>query len=173
MVTLKVNYNGLTRRFKLPLRDMGAGTLEDKVRLIHPHIVACILPTTSTHGALSQELDTLYTTHFLFSGLTEHICVFLPRYYPTTRADSNPVRSERFWQSPQSPSAQSNGTPIQRPPMSSLTPLIYQYTSSSIEQPRLSKSSSFELLGTTSRKRRRHRSPFLLKTSQSHLCPRL
>lgn len=32
LVTLKVNYQGSTRRFKLPLRDLGATTLEDKVR---------------------------------------------------------------------------------------------------------------------------------------------
>jgi next to BRCA1 gene 1 protein len=30
-ITLKVNYDGITRRFKLPLRELGASTLEDKV----------------------------------------------------------------------------------------------------------------------------------------------
>ena len=33
-VTLKVNYDGTTRRTKLPLRDLGASSLEDKVRHI-------------------------------------------------------------------------------------------------------------------------------------------
>jgi len=32
LVTLKVNFQGSTRRFKLPLRDLGATSLEDKVR---------------------------------------------------------------------------------------------------------------------------------------------
>ncbi|KAK7943745.1 ZZ type zinc finger domain-containing protein [Apiospora aurea] len=32
LITLKVNYDGNTRRFKLPLRDLGANTLDDKVR---------------------------------------------------------------------------------------------------------------------------------------------
>lgn len=32
LVTLKVNFQGTTRRFKLPLRDLGASSLEDKVR---------------------------------------------------------------------------------------------------------------------------------------------
>ncbi|KAK8069144.1 hypothetical protein PG994_005760 [Apiospora phragmitis] len=32
LITLKVNYDGSTRRFKLPLRDLGASTLDDKVR---------------------------------------------------------------------------------------------------------------------------------------------
>lgn len=32
MVTLKVNVEGSNRRFKLPLRDLGANTLPDKVR---------------------------------------------------------------------------------------------------------------------------------------------
>lgn len=32
IVTLKVNFQGGTRRFKLPLRDLGPNTLEDKVR---------------------------------------------------------------------------------------------------------------------------------------------
>ncbi|GKT48993.1 protein NBR1 [Colletotrichum spaethianum] len=31
-VTLKINFEGMTRRHKLPLRDMGPSTLEDKVR---------------------------------------------------------------------------------------------------------------------------------------------
>ena len=33
LITLKVNYDGNTRRFKLPLRDLGANTLDDKVSL--------------------------------------------------------------------------------------------------------------------------------------------
>ena len=32
IVTLKVNFQGGTRRFKLPLRDLGPNSLEDKVR---------------------------------------------------------------------------------------------------------------------------------------------
>ncbi|KAK7739151.1 hypothetical protein SLS53_005787 [Cytospora paraplurivora] len=32
LVTLKVNFQGSTRRFKLPLRDVGASSLEDKIR---------------------------------------------------------------------------------------------------------------------------------------------
>lgn len=32
LVTLKVNFQGSTRRFKLPLRDLGASSLEDKIR---------------------------------------------------------------------------------------------------------------------------------------------
>lgn len=32
LVTLKVSFQGSNRRFKLPLRDVGATTLEDKVR---------------------------------------------------------------------------------------------------------------------------------------------
>jgi next-to-BRCA1 protein 1 len=31
LVTLKVNYDGNTRRFKLPLRELGASSLEPKV----------------------------------------------------------------------------------------------------------------------------------------------
>lgn len=31
LVTLKVNIDGTNRRFKLPLRDLGANTLPDKV----------------------------------------------------------------------------------------------------------------------------------------------
>ncbi|KAI0134506.1 hypothetical protein BJ170DRAFT_575466 [Xylariales sp. AK1849] len=31
-ITLKVNFDGVTRRFKLPLRDLGASTLEEKLR---------------------------------------------------------------------------------------------------------------------------------------------
>lgn len=34
LVTIKVNHNGRMCRFKLPLRDMTAATLEDKVRSI-------------------------------------------------------------------------------------------------------------------------------------------
>jgi hypothetical protein len=30
-ITLKVNYDGVTRRFKLPLRELGAASLEEKV----------------------------------------------------------------------------------------------------------------------------------------------
>ncbi|KDN68651.1 hypothetical protein CSUB01_03110 [Colletotrichum sublineola] len=33
-VTLKINFEGMTRRHKLPLRDMGPSTLEDKVRAL-------------------------------------------------------------------------------------------------------------------------------------------
>ncbi|KAK1480084.1 hypothetical protein CCUS01_00640 [Colletotrichum cuscutae] len=33
-VTLKINFDGMTRRHKLPLRDMGPSTLEDKVRAL-------------------------------------------------------------------------------------------------------------------------------------------
>jgi hypothetical protein len=40
MVTLKVNYEGSTRRFKLPLRDMGASTLEEKV--CHFDLLRCL-----------------------------------------------------------------------------------------------------------------------------------
>lgn len=32
LVTLKVNFQGSTRRFKLPLRDLGVNVFEDKVR---------------------------------------------------------------------------------------------------------------------------------------------
>ncbi|OTB16664.1 hypothetical protein K445DRAFT_316944 [Daldinia sp. EC12] len=32
LITLKVNFDGATRRFKLPLRELGLGTLEDKLR---------------------------------------------------------------------------------------------------------------------------------------------
>ncbi|KAI1129097.1 hypothetical protein F5Y10DRAFT_239179 [Nemania abortiva] len=32
LISLKVNLDGATRRFKLPLRDLGAGTFEDKIR---------------------------------------------------------------------------------------------------------------------------------------------
>lgn len=32
LVTLKVNRDGVVHRFKLPLRDLGASTLGDKVR---------------------------------------------------------------------------------------------------------------------------------------------
>jgi hypothetical protein len=32
LVTLKINIEGSNRRFKLPLRDLGASTLPDKVR---------------------------------------------------------------------------------------------------------------------------------------------
>ncbi|KAI8946494.1 hypothetical protein F4801DRAFT_61089 [Xylaria longipes] len=32
LITLKVNFDGVTRRFKLPLRDLGSNTFEDKVR---------------------------------------------------------------------------------------------------------------------------------------------
>ncbi|KAI0455017.1 hypothetical protein F5B21DRAFT_473440 [Xylaria acuta] len=32
LITLKVNFDGATRRFKLPLRDLGSNTFEDKVR---------------------------------------------------------------------------------------------------------------------------------------------
>jgi len=39
LVTVKVNYDGSTRRFKLSLRDMGASTLEDKVR----HVISLSL----------------------------------------------------------------------------------------------------------------------------------
>lgn len=35
LITLKVSFDGNTRRFKLPLRDLGALTLEDKVSSIH------------------------------------------------------------------------------------------------------------------------------------------
>jgi next-to-BRCA1 protein 1 len=33
LVTLKINIEGSNRRFKLPLRDLGASTLPDKVRV--------------------------------------------------------------------------------------------------------------------------------------------
>ncbi|KAI1738043.1 hypothetical protein F4680DRAFT_460138 [Xylaria scruposa] len=32
LITLKVNFDGATRRFKIPLRDLGSNTFEDKVR---------------------------------------------------------------------------------------------------------------------------------------------
>ncbi|KAI1749822.1 hypothetical protein F4782DRAFT_511631 [Xylaria castorea] len=32
LITLKINFDGATRRFKLPLRDLGSNTFEDKVR---------------------------------------------------------------------------------------------------------------------------------------------
>jgi next-to-BRCA1 protein 1 len=41
LVTLKVNVEGTNRRFKLPLRDLGASTLPDKVR--DPSIVPPII----------------------------------------------------------------------------------------------------------------------------------
>ena len=31
LITLKVNFDGATRRFKVPLRELGLGALEDKV----------------------------------------------------------------------------------------------------------------------------------------------
>lgn len=36
LVTLKINFNGNSRRLKLPLRDLGAATLEDKVGRLWP-----------------------------------------------------------------------------------------------------------------------------------------
>lgn len=49
LVTLKVNLDGTTRRFKLPLRDVGASTLEAKVSfpLLHTTLHSCI-PSLST-----------------------------------------------------------------------------------------------------------------------------
>lgn len=49
LVTLKVNFQGSTRRFKLPLRDLGACSLEDKVRhnsiwLSLISILGCLFP---------------------------------------------------------------------------------------------------------------------------------
>ncbi|KAI1336805.1 hypothetical protein F5Y15DRAFT_195448 [Xylariaceae sp. FL0016] len=41
LITLKVNLDGVTRRTKLPLRDLGAHTLEDKVRI--PVNLRCFL----------------------------------------------------------------------------------------------------------------------------------
>lgn len=32
LITLKVNFDGATRRFKLPLRELTVASLEDKVR---------------------------------------------------------------------------------------------------------------------------------------------
>lgn len=46
-ITLKVNYDGATRRYKLPLRDLNVNVLENKVskiltRLLHgPIYLAC------------------------------------------------------------------------------------------------------------------------------------
>lgn len=36
LVTIKVNIDGVARRFKLPLRDVGINVLEDKVSLSVP-----------------------------------------------------------------------------------------------------------------------------------------
>jgi next to BRCA1 gene 1 protein len=43
-ITLKINYDGVTRKFKLPLRDLGASTLEDKVGSPLKHIDAPLSP---------------------------------------------------------------------------------------------------------------------------------
>lgn len=50
LVTLKVNFQGSTRRFKLPLRDLGATTLEDKVcyLLILPYSLIIQRPVPSS-----------------------------------------------------------------------------------------------------------------------------
>lgn len=39
-ITLKVNFDGVTRRFKLPLRELGAASLEDKVSRNKAHTLA-------------------------------------------------------------------------------------------------------------------------------------
>jgi len=44
LVTLKINIDGNNRRFKLPLRDLGASTLPEKV---------CGVPSTSLGMRLS------------------------------------------------------------------------------------------------------------------------
>lgn len=36
-ISLKVNYEGTTRRYKLPLRDLHVTVLENKVSISYPH----------------------------------------------------------------------------------------------------------------------------------------
>ncbi|KAI0002753.1 hypothetical protein F4779DRAFT_602843 [Xylariaceae sp. FL0662B] len=50
LITLKVNYDGVTRRFKLPLRDLGVNTLEDKLR-------ACLHIPIGTKATIERYSD--------------------------------------------------------------------------------------------------------------------
>lgn len=58
-VTLKVNYDGTTRRTKLPLRDLGASSLEDKLRsfLNIPSTANCVFERYSDSAASYVVLD--------------------------------------------------------------------------------------------------------------------
>ena len=66
IVTIKVNFDGQTKRCKLPLRDMGASTLEDKVwnsrsimaasfYVLNANILpSCVRPSRSRRPAFSS-----------------------------------------------------------------------------------------------------------------------
>ena len=67
-ITLKVAYNGATRRFKLPLRDLTAGSLETKVRhsLITEDMRQQLCASHSSHINISTDTLTSCTRAWKF-----------------------------------------------------------------------------------------------------------
>lgn len=68
-MTLKINIEGTNRRFKLPLRDLGASTLPEKVSLSRLHYQAPSLDTIhpSTSACNRTALRISLADHYLNS----------------------------------------------------------------------------------------------------------
>ncbi len=48
LINLKINHDGITKKLKLPLRDLGASTLEDKVCLPFLCTAICVIHRLGT-----------------------------------------------------------------------------------------------------------------------------
>lgn len=149
LVTLKVNFQGSTRRFKLPLRDLGASSLEDKVRHAiyqRPRHLHCrfrlIVPTpqipspsaTSNVGhQYGADQNGIWSPVAIQSFNNRNSCKL-----------TVPLRSEPAYVSPLEPTPPLNGTPTLLLPTSYSTIATSPFGSSSTVLPRRSKSSSSE-----------------------------
>lgn len=63
LITLKINHDGANKRFKLPLRDLGAATLETKVPHVIPSPADCPIPSPIV-GPVQQHTDSLSSSSF-------------------------------------------------------------------------------------------------------------
>lgn len=149
LVTLKVNFQGSTRRFKLPLRDLGASSLEDKVRHAiyqRPRHLHCrfrlIVPTPQTPSpSATSNAGHQYGTDQ--NGIWSPVAIQSFNKRNSCKL-TVPLRSEPAYVSPLEPTPPLNGTPTLLLPTSYSTTATSPFGSSSTVLPRRSKSSSSE-----------------------------
>jgi hypothetical protein len=63
LVTLKVNIEGTNKRFKLPLRELGASTLPDKVRSVYRQMEGEAPAMDLADSKLSLAISSFFILH--------------------------------------------------------------------------------------------------------------
>jgi hypothetical protein len=139
LVTLKINIEGSNRRFKLPLRDLGASTLPDKVRrsttsppCLGPRSVHSLTPRNQLRFERSPLSLTLSLSLSLYKLWEADLVRFF--WWPCSYDTFSPFLPL--------PKLSLNATPTAPPPSSSSTPTTSPSTSNSTEPPK--RSSSFD-----------------------------